>query len=983
MSFTDEEISRLYDMVMEEYDREGKFTKKEKETLLKFEPEFAKSILPLRKDNAAESVIPVFLVLFANRDESGLRFLDDRITGYNGKEKDILGRLLLYTESCLDGQEYRYLARIDKCINSLGKRLFKKIFCRLLETSLVNTNLVGGTHALPDFRIARTAVNILKEHGCDTIAVVESGAGVFAKASEGLVYTGIEPDGPLRLISDAICNAHRLETYKNVYGTFLSNWMSDKYDGVIGNLPVDADFSNEYRFFHMQHMFNDWQAEFIKKLLLSGTAGKAAVVSVHFDFANKEKYSLFREQLCKHGFLETVIALPEDIYINACIPNYLLVLDRKGGHKEVEFIDASSSLVRQQRRKYLMCGNDFDVRDCVKDAERIVVPHAGMAKVEWAFNPSIYLQNAVCPEGMELVRLGDLVTIPTGISVKGERFISSDFFSERFEKVVSGVTPSALGSKWEGISVEGPGLMIALKFETRREEPKLKCAICKDEGRYTTETYCPVLQPNPDRISLEYLALALMSDPTFAEYLKSIQAYCVDDFRPSHILERKIPILSELLEQKKAVLKALGRADMADTVYNVVLAGAGVSSERLSSLLSEFGCTVRYTADTVEGDDGLESILKKNSGSSVPIPKRIDAVVFNAGIPLDMTGVENTYVGLDAVLDLQLIYGKEGMLFFAFSDCDVDDVRRAGIISERRLRNLTDGHFFINDDGSKPSVSLVRALREELEFNTSMESKIRSQYKEAFVAAEWLDAAYPEYDIHSVEVLSDFLLAAARPGEDTTRKISDMRIVAHRIIEILRECRAVPTELDNGAVPHLLYEKKYEIKGKGIIYKQRVEIMPKQLSSSLISIVDIGNEGAHTFKSRPNLAMSMAQILMEFIQWFYKNSDTFSCKLSGYWTYGNENETRSDEIVGKVEVKIIGEAKKETIYYCEDIRLFVDRSVDIRAGDKVVIRERKEQTNQECLAAGIKWMAWPEGERHPKGYVLEHCGEEVKTDVNI
>lgn len=970
MGFSEEEINKLHSIIMAQFDREGKFTEKEKELLIKFGSAFSEAISPLLCGNQQpESVIPVFLVLFACRENLRLNFADDGILVSDNTGSALLKRLLSFSNKLVDKSEIPYLVEIDKCIRSLERPNFKIIFHRLIDQTLVSTNAVGGTQELPNFRIARTASNILREHGCDTIGVIGSGLGSFGKACKEANYVGIEQNGSFRLIADAVCEGTNACSYRNVYGTFLSGWENNKFDGVIGNLPVDADFFNEYRFSHLEHKFNDLAAKFIIKLLPSGVVGKTAITLVHFDFANKCDFDLLRKQLCENGLLETVIALPENIFINANVPTYMLVFDMKGRHDDVEFIDATASLVRDANYSYCMYGNDFDLREQVLDSERIVVPHSTMEQLDWSFNPKVYLQNAECPEGMELVRLGDLASMPEYKEVKGERTLSSDFFSERFEKVAKGVTPSSLSGQFKMQLIEGPSLIFSLTSGHRRDIQRLRCAICNDKGVYSTDTYAAVLQPNPDRTSLEYLALALMNDPTFAGYLKSVQAYDVDDFRRSHILERRIPVYTDLSEQKKAVTRALGRADMADTVYNVVLAGAGGKSSVFASLLSEYGCVVKYVAEKVEGQDGLELILSEYTKSNTPVSKKIDAVIFNTELQLSAAENQDRYAGLDAVLDLQLKYGNSSIPFYAFSDKDLDSILSEARIFERRLKSLRQGHFFMNGKNSKPSIALVRALREELESGSSVDAKIRTLYREGFEAAEWLDSTYPESNIHSVEVLSDFLTAAEMPEVNTTRKIADMRIVVHEIIGLLGECNAVPADLDKGAVPKYLYDGKYKDKRTRINYFQRIEIMPKSLAASVFALVSIGNEGVHTFNSRPNLAMSMAQSLMEFIQWFYSNKELFKNKLSGYWSYGDDFVTVSDEIEGVVELKKID---GKNVWTCRDVMLVYDKTTPLKVGDKVVIKKRLSQQNPKLIENGILWIANSKQKDPREGYEIKN-----------
>lgn len=464
-----------------------------------------------------------------------------------------------------------------------------------------------------------------------------------------------------------------------------------------------------------------------------------------------------------------------------------------------------------------------------------------------------------------------------------------------------------------------------------------------------------------------------MEDPSFANYFKSIQEYYTDDVRSAHILERQIPILTDLSAQKKAVMDALGRADMAEVSYNIIVAGAGDMLGWYRSTFSKHGCTILYSVETVEGPDGLDSLLSDLSRDNTPVSKRADAVVFLSDIPLSEADDEDPFAGFDAVLDLSLTYGKNGLMFFASSRNSLDEIRNSGIISSRRLKPIAEGHFFMTDDEGHPTSALAASVREELDRTMSPESRIRSRHREAFEAAEWLDEAYAERDIRASETISEFLMAAEE-GVDTSRDLSDLRNVAHRIIEILKDCRAVPP-LDNGAVPHLLYDREYQNNKDGKVYIQDVSIMRRSLISSLISLIDIGNEGTHSFKTSANLGSAMLQTLLEFITWIYGKRDEFVTVLTNYWHIDSEYERSWEETSGPVKLHMVAGKPHWT---CEDVHLFVPPGTDLKEGDIVTVRARSAD-NGKVRIPGVKYFAYPKDNRNPEGYTIDKSWRESNS----
>ena len=943
-------------------------TREEKEFIvIDFDYDYRETIDWLFERNNLDGVFPVFFILYSYRHRLPISFEEDSMEYESGKDS-LQDRL--YDSSLMtfggDKSQFAYLYGLQELIESIPKRLFNEAYGFLLEGALCQTDLVAGTQLQPNARIATTIANILKENGCQTVFGAFSGIGTYALACKGLKYTGAEPYAPANLIAEVLCDAFDVKKARFLTENPAEEWTRRQFDAVIGNLPVDADFFNISRADRFLHSFNQLQDKYIRKLIERKTARKMAALLIHFEFANYADYDKTRKRICEKGMLKTVIALPEDIFRDALVPSYLLILDKEGGRHEAEFMDATGSMRRQSAFMHTFMANQFDVRGCVKDSERVTVGYDQIAKASWSFNPAVYIQDAECREGQELIRLGDLVSVSSGKMVEGERYVAYDTLSDNYSRVAAGVTPAAPTGN-ENALVEGPSVLVALTRGSRREQQKIQCGICRDQGTYSVTFFLTVLKPDPEKILPEYLALALMTDPSFARYFKAIQEYYVDDVRSSHLLERRIPILVDLAEQKKAVMDALGRSDMATMTYNIIVAGAGDRLGRYRNAFAKHGCNLLFSTDTVEGQDGLAKLLAEMSGKNVPVSHKADAVVFVSDIPLEGKAQEEPFSGLDAVLDLQLLYGSKGLKFFASSMHSLDAIRDAGIISARRLKTLEDGHFFMTKNDGDPSDVLAASVREELDRTMSPEARIRSRHHVAFEAAAWLDDRYAVKDIRASETLSEFLLAAEE-GVDTSRNLSDLRNVAHRIIEVLKECRAVPP-IDNGAIPHLLYDGTFENKKDGKTYVQDVSIMRRPLASSLISLIDIGNEGTHTFRTSANLGSAMLQTLLEFVTWFYERRNDFSRRLTNYWHLDSEYERNWEETSGPASVQMIS---GKPFWTCGEVHLYVPRDLDLKEGDMVTVRKRMKD-NSLVKVPGVKYFAYPKGfnDKNPDGYIID------------
>lgn len=941
-----------------------KIDQKQRDAAFKFLLELDNYVKWLFERRQIDGLFPVFFIFYSYCHDLPLSFSKDSMEFERGK--DTL-QDKLYDAALLafggDSTQFARLMNVQTWIASKDKTLFQKVYPLLIDSLLCRTDLVAGTQMQPNARIAFTIASILKEHGCETVFGAYSGIGIYALACAGMKYIGAEPYAPANLIAEVLCDAFGVDKPELYHENPLDKWPQCDYDAVIGNLPTDADFFNEYKADHCLHEYNKRQNEFIQKLLKNKTARKTAVLLIHFELANYSDYDDTRKYICERGMLEAVIALPEDIFRDARVPTYLLIFDMKGGRSEVEFLDATQSKRRQPGYQHTYRHNLFDMRQSVQREERVQVSYNQIAEASWSFNPAVYIQNAIAPEGQELIRLGDLVRIPDGKEVSGMRHIEYGTLSDNFGQTVAGITPtSSNGDSTRDTHVEGPAVLIALSAGTRRKGKKLVCGICRENGSYGVEFFLTILQPDPEKISPEYLVLALMSDPSFAVYYQSIQEYYVDIVRDSHLLERRIPIFVDMATQRKAVMEALGREDMAKIRYNLVIAGAGRQLDQYRNGFARYRCDVLASAETVEGPNGLLRIVEEMTGSQVPVSRRADAVVCVSDIRLNERDSE-LFGGLDAILDLRLVHPE--LKLFVSSRHSLDTIREAGIISSRRLSPLADGHFFMTDKNGDPDTSLFVSIRKELDRDLSPGARIRSRHQAVFEAAEWLDEAYPEKDIHAAAVISEFLMAAEE-GVDSGSNLSILRNVAHRIIEILKDCGAVPP-IDNGAIPHLLYDGRYLNNKDHRWYFQTVSIMKKSLSSALISLIDIGNEGTHSFRTSANLGSAMLQTLLEFVTWIYEKRKEFSTKLTTYWQVESEEETWK-ETSGLAERKYIEGGTSRWV--CGDTCLYVPASrLDIHEGDPVIVRARKPYKG--IPIPGVAYMAYPRDKWNPNGYIID------------
>lgn len=874
------------------------------------------------------------LYLFYSYKKGLKNWLDDKEISNNDAD-NLQYRLFRATDGFFGGDIARLekLTKMYEKMKALGLNRFGLEYVPLIEELLCRTPLVGGTAQLPDQRIATTIFNILKERGCKSVMTAYSGAGSFVTESKGISYKGVEPYNPHNLIAEVLADAYGIESYSFSNLDPVRHLPRETYDAVIGNMPVDADFFNETRADHLLPNYIDRQFQFLNKLLRYPYATKIAAILVHFQLAHNQEYDYLRKTICEQGLLDTVIALPESIFALATVPTYIIILDMAGGRNQATFIDATNS---PKSISHTISANRIDLRD---GSRAVSVSYSQIDKTKWAFNPFIYIQDAVAKDGQELVRLGDIASFTKG-NFNAELYLDPNSFSDKKQNVLKGLTPTVSSNPWDrdGRIVEGPSILLSLSSGKRRQEQNLLYGVCKERDIFRTAFYVSVLKPNPNKIIPEYLALALMDDPSFSLYYKNIQEYYTDPIRGCHLLERLVPIFTDLAEQRKNVEMSRDRAVMEDAQYNIILAGLGERVKPFSRVLSDFKCNVQETSNRVEGPDGLEAILENATKERVSLTRHVDAVIFTTDIAYSGNAEEQPLSGMDAVIDLQHKYDSRGIVFYAISRNGLEELEK--VFFPRRLKYFKEGHFFqIGDENG--TAALVQALRQELDTLHSDSAQIRTKYRDVMVAADWIDANFEGNEVS--EVLSDFLIAKEF-GKDSLRKLSTLRTVAHNLIDILKKWNIVPDaiDLDQGAIPHLIYDQKYETKLATYYYWDDT-VMPKSHSAALIALIEIGNEGTHTFNTNPQLGATMLNTLMAFILWLYNGRDSLPQRKTPWYKESLNERIQIDDLPMTGTVKQVT-VKGKRIWVCGNVHLQEPADGDIREGDTVIITRVKPET---------------------------------------
>lgn len=120
--------------------------------------------------------------------------------------------------------------------------------------------------------------------------------------------------------------------------------------------------------------------------------GKAVISVSNGVTWNGGNNTIIREKFIKQGFVEAVIALPQNLYLNTGIACSLLVLSRN--NKNIRMIDATEMVSVGRRQNILSDENVSEIVELLnnddKNSKRVSIED--VAENEYVLNPSRYLQ---------------------------------------------------------------------------------------------------------------------------------------------------------------------------------------------------------------------------------------------------------------------------------------------------------------------------------------------------------------------------------------------------------------------------------------------------------------------------------------------------------------------------------------------------------------------------------------------------------------
>ena len=718
------------------------------------------------------------------------------------------------------------------------------------------------------------------------------------------------------LLNSIIVDAYNIVDSQFDYKEPFDDLVTTGFDTIICQTPIRNSPRAEFD-------VDDIQSSYIHQIASKKDRIKTAIVFIDSDFCSSTVASRFdvRKYLIDNGFLKKVIEIPKGSFGDVESNSAIIVLDFTVRHPNVQFV--------------------FDSGSLEVDCETI-------SQMDYNWNYRIYDQTIDCKDGQIIVSLKQIVSF----DFKGEQIVDSfvqlthdDLSTALLEalKCDEKVLTTNAGDSTFWMKHKGPGVFFTYDGEIRAKK-------VADELYYSIGNLGYFLTINNSIVDVDYVTYLLLHDYSLSRYLVDITD-SRGRFYYSDFLNRKVAIYADKGAQRQIVEKALieeRQGVITQTNYNIVLVSSEASSIVLqhADVLEKNRVTVFRTADYVEeSSNGNSYVSLRATLFNKQSQTKVDAIVIDGEVKNSNSDDD---FGLGLILEDYASLKECGIPMYLFSELPIS---RLGLRPGEKKDIAESGRFFSKNEESFFE-TMIRKIRDDSDKKDSPITRIRSEYKTVFEAADAIDL---KYHLTISNAISSFILDGCKIDDNpAASSCGPFRLAGHRLIEIMQSKNIVP-KLDPGAIPHLLSDRYYYDGKTGKRYYQYSSPMPQYLSDALCYFFSATNAGVHGSQDSSLIGRSTLSILMEFILWFHHEfivEARYDFSIPDKYFWGVKDDYAPIRKDKEYVVSCIDDGKDK--YYFSD-NIHIKATEGLRAGSKVrFVSDRLGDDNKPRFDNGLR-----------------------------
>ena len=331
---------------------------------------------------------------------------------------------------------------------------------------------------------------------------------------------------------------------------FVNNMLEPSEKSVLSD--AQYDLKNEWEEFPSELSF-DWNM-CGTGILRTGEKGKAVAI-MNAGQLTLNKYREVREFLCKGGYIEGVILLPDKMYSNTWINPYVIVFGTN--NKTIRFLDARNECIMIRRKgKRINILNDELIDNIIRKYRTgescIDVPLDVMKDCDYVLTPNRYME--VNNTNISLIKLGEMVyEIKRGITLSAsdmDQLISDNPSEIRCilpSDIVSGVVTT--DNYFHG-ELRKPGKNDAARGNVLISKTGNPFRIAVADRNYLVVGNTYILAIDRTKYSPEYVKCYLSSEDGQQEIMKYATGSMTPTISVSNLSNIEIPMYDEATQKE-------------------------------------------------------------------------------------------------------------------------------------------------------------------------------------------------------------------------------------------------------------------------------------------------------------------------------------------------------------------------------------------------------------------------------------------------
>lgn len=880
------------------------------------------------------------------------------LVGHDDTEDETF-HILFTATVAIKGADYKFrdVSNLYRIVSGLDPKAYPAHYPGFIEAVKNKCKaLNGGTVALPRFFISKTIGDIVRQHGCKSVYNPFAGVGgLLLGLDPDVEYVGQEAYGIYSIFSRVLADAYGYENASFEVGNPLADWSDKQYDAVIFNLPTDCYFDDYEKYVYKDKAYDDLHETVFNMILEKRTAKKIAIGLVRYPFIRSDSFKELRRRLFEEGLLDSVICLPEKgVFSDSLIKTAIIVLDFENKHDTSVFYRGDYALAHNHSAYSAIRSGGYDIIDETPEPFRRSVNGPVLEYFDWKYISAIYANPVACNDDEQACFITNIASVipPKKTKTKSGNIVSSSCFSPLFFEVLNKRNKYDSEEILVGMPSEVSGPCVLFRLSSEKIEA---CVIRAGETVIYDSYNIYAIRPKEEKVSLEYLAYALVTSQEFRHYLADCTEYDADNRVPDNVLEfGKLAIITDLGAQKQFVNEIQKKYLITKKkTYNIIWASdfwlpsdnkkITDKQNAILTTVSRFGIRVIATPSTASR---LAQSLVSHIDECASSANRADAVFLDADIRYGLQD-EEAYDGLDYAIELKDRYAGKKIPFYLFTESSFEDISNAKIKS-RRLEYFKNRYF--NSAAPEDAVeSLCLKFQDEMSVLGSREAEMRSKYARVFRAAD----RYNEGNIQRVltEAL-DEEFSNELSLKDTEDKFNKLRQIAEDLLKNLAKKGIVP-DIKFGAQVDFLADGRFDdLSGTARFYHADKKLMSDTLSLAFRYFKQLVAGGSHKAFGGNLLDV------VEYVSKESKNSDLYKSALYilmdillWYERILDKAEADPDSVVGsftsvprgKPETGIVSKDVDGSLI-CGHTRLNTNGQSIIKEGDTVKIRKKYVDT---------------------------------------